>query len=104
MSKFYATIEGNRQPKTCGGSANSGIRASAQSWTGSVIINMDYRANEDNTEDLYVRVGTNDGSSSYVGWSSPEFRGTFAEFKQLLQLNEDIKSGKVSIVKHRIKK
>lgn len=38
MSEFYATIQGNRNAKTCGGSKTSGIKAVAQSWEGSVTL------------------------------------------------------------------
>lgn len=105
MSKFYGTVVGmSSTAATRRGSASSGIRTAAQSYDGSVIVNMDYRTNEDNSEDLFVRVGTNEHSSTYTDWSCPEFAGTFEEFKALLQLNRDIQSGKVSVVRHRTKK
>ena len=52
-------------------------------------------------EVLKVRIGTNDGSSACSDWNSNDFTGTFQEFKDLLKLAADIKSGKVSIVRHR---
>ena len=100
MSTFYGMICGNRGAATRGGSKDSGFRSSCQSWNGSVITTMHY-----NDEDkLIVRVGTNDGSSCYSDWNSPDFIGTLDEFKALLQLRKDIKEGKVSVVRHRVKK
>lgn len=97
MSTFYGLVEGNRSAATRGGSKASGFRSSCQSWDGSVVTYMHY--NDENQ--LIVRVGTNDGSSCCTDWNSPDFVGTFDEFKELLQLNRDIKSGKVSITRHR---
>ena len=99
MSKFYGMVCGNRGAATRGGSANSGFKASAQSYDGSVIVNLDY----DHNNQLKVRVGTNDGSRCYSDWNCPDFVGTFEEFKELLKLANDIKSGKVSITRHREK-
>lgn len=96
MAKTYATIEGSRQPKTCTG-GNTGVRASAQSYDGSIIV-----CNRYNDEgQLEVRVGTSDGSSCYTDWNSHDFRGTFEEFKDLLKLAADIKAGRASVVHHR---
>jgi hypothetical protein len=79
---------------------NNGCRASVQAWDGSIITRNWY--NDDGT--LMVRVGTNDGSSCCSDWNSQDFNGTFEDFKALLQLNADIKAGRVSIVRHRVKK
>lgn len=100
MSTFYGTMQGNRSAHTCGGSKASGFRAAAQSWDGSVITRLHY--NEQGQ--LIVRVGTNDGSSCGEGWNGASFVGTFEEFKEFLQLYSDIKSGKVSITRHRAAK
>lgn len=99
MSKFYGTIIGNRSAATRGGSANSGFLASAQSYDGSIVVHLDY----DNENNLKVRVGTNDGSSCCTDWNAPEFVGTFEEFKDALQLLQDIKERKVSVTRHRAK-
>jgi len=99
MSAFYGLVEGNRSAATRGGSKNSGFRSSCQSYDGSVIATMRY----DSDNQLVVRVGTNDGSSCYTDYNSPDFEGTFEEFKELLQLAKDIKERKVSITRHRAK-
>lgn len=104
MATFYGTLSGARQAKTCTGTRNTGIKAAAQSYDGSIISSLDYRTNDKGEEELYVRVGTNDNSSSCTSWSAPEFSGTFEEFKNLLKLADDIKSGRVSVVRHRMKK
>ena len=101
MSSFYGLIEGNRGAATRGGSKNSGFRASAQSYCGSVIVTLHYKDNEEKPENLRVRVGTNDRSSCSTDWNSNDFVGTFAEFKEALNLLRDIKDGKVSVVRHR---
>lgn len=99
MSTFYGMIQGNRGAATRGGSHASGFRASAQSWNGSVIVDLDYN----DKEQLMVRVGVSNGSSSCEDWDTPNFRGTFEEFKELLQLHKDLKSGKVSIISSEVK-
>ena len=101
MSAFYGMVEGNRSCATRGGSKSSGFRASCQSYDGSIISTMNYVEDENGKEVLKVRVGTNDGSSCYSDWNSEDFNGTFQEFKDLLKLAADIKSGKVSVVRHR---
>ena len=95
MAKTYCTCVGMRGEATRRG-GNDGVRVSAQSWDGSIIVSNRYEGDQ-----LMVRVGTNEGSSCYTDWSSPDFRGTFEEFKALLQLSQDIKEGKVSVVRHR---
>lgn len=96
MAKTYATIEGCKQPKTCTG-GNDGVRASAQSYDGSIIV-----CNRYNDEgQLEVRVGTNDHSSCYTDWNSTDFSGTFEDFKNLLRLAADIRSGKATVVRHK---
>ena len=96
MSKTYCTCIGSRGERTARG-GNDGCRASVQSYNGSICISN--RIDDDGT--LRVRVGTNDGSSCYSDWNSEDFNGTFQEFKDLLKLHQDIKSGKVSVVRHR---
>lgn len=98
MSATYTTCCGMRSERTARG-GNDGCRASVQSYNGSICISN--RIDEDGT--LRVRVGTNDGSSCYSDWNSTDFNGTFQEFKDLLKLAADIKSGKVSVVRHREK-
>ena len=96
MSKTYCTCIGSRGERTARG-GKDGCRASVQSYEGSICISN--RIDDDGT--LRVRVGTNDGSSCYSDWTSNDFTGTFKEFKDLLKLAADIKSGKVSVVRHR---
>ena len=98
MSKTYCSCVGMKGEATRRGGTN-GCRASVQAWDGSIIIKNYY----DQDNKLRVIVGTSsDSSRSYINKS--EFRGTFEEFDQLLQLAVDIKLGKVSVVRHRIKK
>ena len=98
MAKLYGTLQANRGEATrCG---SDYIRASAQSYEGSVIVELLYNDNKD----LIVKVETNNGSSCYGDWNGNLFKGTFEEFKDLLKLNRDIKAGKVKIVRHRAKK
>lgn len=101
MSKFYGMVCGNREAATRGGSFDSGFHASAQSYDGSVIVKLRYDGDKKDNGNLLVTVGTSDGSSCYTDWNSPDFHGTFEEFKALLQLARDIKDGKVSVVRHR---
>lgn len=84
MSLFYGTLEGSRGPATRCGTRNSGIKASAQSYDGSVITSLRY----DDNERLMVRVQLNKNSSCYGGWDMPEWNGTFDEFCELLGRKE----------------
>ena len=97
MAKTYCTCIGMRGERTARGGYD-GCRASVQSYSGSICIS-NYVDREDET--VHVRVGTNDGSSPYSDWNSNDFVGTFQEFKDLLKLAADIKSGKVSVIRHR---
>ena len=96
MAITYTTCCGMRSERTARG-GRDGCRASIQSYDGSIITRNWY--DDDGT--LKVRVGTNDGSSTCSDWNSNDFTGTFKEFKDLLKLAADIKSGKVSVVRHR---
>jgi hypothetical protein len=87
-----------RGERTARGGRN-GCKASVQSYDGSIIVKNWY----DSDDQLRVCVDTNDGSSCCGDWNGPEFIGTFQELKDLLKLAEDIKTGKVSIVRHRNK-
>lgn len=96
MAKTYCTCIGMRGERTARGGSD-GCRASVQSWDGSVITHNWY----DSEGKLMVRIGTNDGSSCCSDWGSPDFTGTFEEFKKLLELANDIRVGRVSVVRHR---
>ena len=95
MAKTYCTCVGMRGEATRRG-GNDGVRVSAQSWDGSIIVSNRYDGDQ-----LMVRVGTNEGSSCYTDWKSNDFEGTLDEFKELLKLHQDIKEGRVSVVRHR---
>ena len=96
MALTYTTCCGMRNERTaCGG--RDGCRASVQSYEGSICVSNWF----DSDDQLKVRIGTNDGSSTCSDWNSNDFTGTFQEFKDLLKLAADIKSGKVSVVRHR---
>ena len=72
MSKFYGMVQGNRGAATRGGSANSGFKATAQSWDGSVITMLDY----DSNNNLIVELQVSDGSSIY---GETIFKGSLEE-------------------------
>lgn len=86
MSAFYGTVEGQRGPATRCGSLDSGIRASAQSWKGSVVINLHYMERYDSESPLVVDVSTSDGSNAY---GHPAWSGTFDEFKEMLAYDNE---------------
>lgn len=97
MAKTYCSCVGMRGEATRRG-GKDGVRVSAQSYDGSIIVYNYYDG-----DTLKVRVGTNEGSSCCTDYKSNDFSGTFQEFKDLLKLAADIKSGKVSVVRHREK-
>ena len=96
MSKFYGMVRGNRGAATRGGSANSGFKATAQSFDGSVITCLDY----DKNNNLKVSIELSDYSNTY---GDVAFSGTFEELKESMKLLQEIKEGKVSVVRHREK-
>ena len=96
MALTYTTCCGMRNERTARG-GRDGCRASVQSYEGSICVSNWF----DSDDQLKVRIGTNDGSSACSDWNSNDFTGTFKEFKDLLKLAADIKSGKVSVVRHR---
>lgn len=74
MSKFYGTvIEQATTPATRCGSRKSGIRTAAQSYDGSVIVELNYNDNDE----LMVQVEFARGTSFY---GQSIFYGTFDEF------------------------
>lgn len=81
MTKLYASIQGNRSERTCIGTASSGIRASAQSWDGSLIIYLDLDKDDKPRFRLYV----NDGSSGSSYDSEKIFDGTLEELVEKLK-------------------
>lgn len=78
MSKLYGSLQGCRQEVTKCGSKNSGMRASVQSWDGSLIVYMDLDDNDKPIVELRIA----DGSSSCGG--DIVFRGSLEELKERL--------------------
>lgn len=73
MAKFYGQISGSANTTaTRRGSAKSGIKASVQSWDGSVITEL----NENKDGETIVSVSFSNDSSSY---GREVFRGTISE-------------------------
>ena len=76
MAAFYGTVEGNRGVGTRIGSKDSGMKVSAQSYDGSVVVRMWY--NQDN--ELMVSIETADKSTNY--WTDKTiYRGKFNDLK-----------------------
>lgn len=78
MSKLYGCLQGNRGEATKCGSVSSGIRASLQSWEGSLIGYMNL--NEEGLPIVTLKIG--DGSTSYG--SRTIFGGTLKELEERL--------------------
>ena len=79
MAKFYGTVKGRAATAaTREGSSESGIRASAQSYDGSVVTKLSY-----NGETLMVELGLIDGSQS--SFKYPSWIGTFEELSDVLR-------------------
>ena len=76
MAKFYATIKGQAGQATRRGTASSGVRASVQSWKGSLISEL----SDDNGE-TKVSLYMADGSS---GYGSLIFQGSLEALKAKL--------------------
>lgn len=58
MARFYSSIQGARGEATRLGHANSGVRASAQSYTGSVIAQMFVGDDDEDWCSIHVREGS----------------------------------------------
>ena len=97
MSKFYGMVVGNRGAATRGGSDNSGFKATAQSYDGSVITRLSY--NDDNQ--LMVCIEMEDGRSSTYG--DVVFHGTYDELKALFAEAKAIREKRASVTYHRAK-
>ena len=78
MSRFYGKVEG--QASTCATRRGSAfIKTSAQSWDGSVITELE----NDENDNLIVKVGVANGSKSYVDtWL---FKGSIEELEKKLK-------------------
>ena len=80
MATFYGTVKGNRETAaTRTGSRDSGIRASVQSYKGSVITTLTERKDDGA---LMVEVAVSEGSEAFFGKTI--FCGTFEEYKEIL--------------------
>lgn len=79
MSKLYGSLQGCRGEATRCGSKNSGMRASVQSWNGSLVSYMDL----DENDKPVITLKTSDGSSC-IGYETI-FRGSLEELKAKLK-------------------
>jgi hypothetical protein len=79
MSKLYGSLQGCRGEATRCGSASSGIRASVQSWNGSLVSYMDL----DKNGNPMITLKTSEGSSGYG--SEIIFVGSLEELKKKLK-------------------
>ena len=79
MSALYGSLQGCRNEVTRTASKNSGIRASVQSWNGSLVSYMDL----DENGQPVVTLKTSEGSSGYG--SETIFRGSLEELKAKLK-------------------
>lgn len=77
MAKYYGTVRGNRGEATKCGSAESGIRAAAQSYDGSVIIRIWDGGDGKDRIDLSIGEGSTTYGRTY-------FCGTLEELKAKL--------------------
>ncbi len=78
MSKLYGSLKGNGIEVTRGGTKNSGMRASVQSWNGSLCTFMDL----DDDDKPVVEIQIADGSAVF---GKTFFRGTLEELKEKLK-------------------
>ncbi len=85
MSEFYGTIKGNQGPVTRQGNKKSGIHVSAQSWEGSVSVNL-YRHYD--TGEIFCKIVVGCGSDAYpAGWTI--YRGPLRDLvAQRIQVQE----------------
>lgn len=87
MATFYGTIQGNRGEATRLGSYDSGFRASAQSWNGSVITYLKYAKMEESDEDkLNIEIYLSDDSAESSWNSNCYFDGTLDELKECFNM------------------
>lgn len=82
MATFYGQVFGNgRTPATRGGTYDSGLRTSAQSFKGSVIVELTQPEDEDGNRELMVEVQVNSNTASR---GKSLFYGTLDELCQKL--------------------
>ena len=75
MSALYCTVQGCRGEATRCGSKSSGVRASVQSWNGSLVSYMDL----DDNGNPVITLKASEGSSGYG--SETIFSGSLEEVK-----------------------
>lgn len=90
MAKFYSTIQGSAGEATRRGTENSGIRASVQSYSGSVITRLE-------SEDDKIILSVDTSNDSRSSWGNRQFRGTIEEFNEMCDLYKKIKSGELKV-------
>ena len=78
MAKYYGTVKG-RASSLATREGSDMIRTSAQSWDGSVVIELDHDARGE----LRVAVGCMEGSEK--SFKCPTWEGSFKDFEKLLQ-------------------
>ena len=79
MSKLYGSLQGCRGEATRCGSKSSGVRASVQSWNGSLVSYMDL----DDNGNPVITLKASKGSSGYG--SETIFSGSLEELKAKLK-------------------
>jgi hypothetical protein len=81
MSKYYGMVKGGSGAATRCGTAKSGIRTAAQSYGGSVIVEL----NDDKTgsDDPLVTIYLIEGSGN-ISSGAPRFRGSIDELADQL--------------------
>lgn len=79
MASLYGSLQGCRGEATRCGSKSSGVRASVQSWTGSLVSYMDL---DDNGNPI-ITLKASEGSSSYG--NETIFSGSLEELKAKLK-------------------
>lgn len=83
MSTFYGTVSGAAASKaTRTGTRNSGITVSAQSWHGSLIVELDEQKDGTPVFTLYVADCSTDKASQAI----QIFSGTQADLEKALSL------------------
>lgn len=79
MAVFYGQVSGKSETTASRqGSMNSGIKASVQSWNGSVITSLRYNEKDELIVNIYI-----DDGSAFEG--NRYFTGTLEELKKKLK-------------------
>ena len=68
MARFYGTVEGGRGVATRLGHASSGLKVTAQSYTGDVHVRMFVKDDEDW---VYIRVQDHNGNNDRLMYRGP---------------------------------